>query len=68
MREDTVEDDLKSMADWVSAAVAGLSVFSVLPNVLLCLTGVWTLTRLYEAFTGRKFSESWIARFITGRL
>lgn len=66
MSNDTIQT-LKQAGDWTAVSVAGLSLFKILPAIAVVLSIIWTSTRLYEAFTGKKFSESWLARFVTGR-
>jgi hypothetical protein len=58
---------LKQVGDVAAVSVAGLSLFNILPAIAIVLSIIWTATRLYEAFTGKPFSTSKLARWLTGR-
>ena len=58
---------IKHLLDWLAATLTMATFVQWLPPVVAFLTGIWTITRLYETFTGRMFSESKLAKFVTGR-
>jgi hypothetical protein len=58
---------MKTLGDITAASTAVATLFQWLPAIAALFTIVWTATRLYEAFTGKPFSESAVARFFTGR-
>lgn len=64
-----VHDDnfLKHLVDWLAASLTFATFIQWLPPFVALLTGIWTVTRLYESFTGKQFSESKFAKFVTGR-
>jgi hypothetical protein len=60
-------DALKTVGDVAAASVTVLTVLKVLPAVAAGFAIVWYSVGLYEKITGRQFSESWLARFLSGR-
>jgi hypothetical protein len=58
---------LKGVGDVAAASVTVLTVLKVLPAVAAGFAIVWYSVGLYEKITGRQFSESWLARFLSGR-
>ncbi len=58
---------MKTLGDVTAASAMVGAVFQWLPAIAALFTIIWTGTRLYEAFTGKNFSESWIAKAFTGR-
>ena len=65
MNEKT-EEAIKAVGD-ISAASLAVVQIDMLPAVAALLTILWTITRLYESVTGRPFSESKLAKFLTNR-
>lgn len=59
---------MKVLGDITAASTMVGALFQWLPAVAALFTIIWTGTRLYEAFTGRNFSESFVAKALTGRL
>jgi hypothetical protein len=58
---------LKAVLDWIAASLTVAAFVSWLPPIVTLLTGIWTVTRLYEAITGKLFSNTRIAKWLTGR-
>ena len=60
-------DTIKHTVDAVAAGITVASLMKWLPAVAALFTIAWTGCRLYESFTGKLFSESWLAKKLTGR-
>jgi hypothetical protein len=58
---------VKTAGDVAAASVTVLTVLNVLPAIAAGFAIVWYSVGLYEKITGRQFSESWLARFLSGR-
>lgn len=58
---------VKNTLDVIAASLTVLTIIKVLPAITAVLAAIWYSMGLYEKITGRPFSESWIARFLTGR-
>jgi hypothetical protein len=58
---------VKHTLDVIAASVTVLTIIKVLPAITAGLAAIWYVMGLYEKITGRAFSESWPARFLTGR-
>ena len=58
---------LKGIGDVAAASVTVITVIKVIPAVAAVFAIVWYSVGLYEKVTGRQFSESRLARFLTGR-
>ena len=58
---------VKNTLDVLAASLTVLTIIKVLPAITAVLAAIWYSMGLYEKITGRPFSESWIARFLTGR-
>jgi len=58
---------IKGVVDALAASVTVLTVFRVLPGIAAAFAIVWYTVGLYEKFTGRQFSESRFARWLTGK-
>jgi hypothetical protein len=58
---------VKHTLDVIAASVTVLTIINVIPKITAVLAAIWYVTVLYEKITGRPFSESWLARFLTGR-
>jgi hypothetical protein len=56
---------LKTAGDVAAASVTVLTVLKVLPAIAAGFAIVWYSVGLYEKFTGRQFSESRLARFLS---
>lgn len=56
---------LKGVGDVAAASVTVLTVIKVIPAVAAVFAIVWYSVGLYEKFTGKPFSESWLARFLS---
>jgi hypothetical protein len=56
---------VKQVGDVAAASVTVLTVIKVLPAVAAGFAIIWYSVGLYEKVTGRQFSESWLARFLT---
>lgn len=67
MTENNNHEIVKHLMDWLAAFGVFGWLFNVLPWFVTLMTGVWTAARLYEMFTGKQFSESAFAKFITRR-
>lgn len=48
------EHPVKTIFDWISLSIAGLSLASLLPAIASLLSIVWTGIRIYEWSKGRK--------------
>lgn len=57
---------IKAVGD-ISAASITATILNWLPAVAALFTIIWIFQSLYESITGRPFSESKIAKFLTGR-
>lgn len=60
-------DTVKHIGDAVSIAVVLGSLAQWLPPAAALATLLWTVMRMYEMVTGNPFSQSSIAKWITGR-
>jgi hypothetical protein len=58
---------VKHTIDVIAASVTVLTIIKVLPAITAGLAAIWYVMGLYEKITGRAFSESRFARFLTGR-
>jgi hypothetical protein len=58
---------VKHTIDVIAASVTVLTIIKVLPAITAGLAAIWYLMGMYEKITGRAFSESRFARFLTGR-
>jgi hypothetical protein len=58
---------VKHSLDVIAASVTVLTIIKVLPAITAGLAAIWYVTGLYEKITGRPFSESRFARFLTCR-
>lgn len=58
---------VKNTLDVIAASLTVLTIIKVLPAITAVLAAIWYLMGLYEKITGRPFSESRLARFLTGR-
>lgn len=58
---------IKAVGDISAASITVATILNWLPAIAALFTIIWTSTRLYESITGRPFSESKIAKFLTGR-
>ncbi len=58
---------MKTVGDIAAASTVVATLMHWLPAVAAIFTIVWTGMRIYESLTGRNFSESWLAKRITGR-
>lgn len=58
---------IKAVGDISAASITVATILNWLPAVAALLTILWTITRLYESVTGRPFSESKLAKFLTNR-
>ena len=56
---------VKPTGDILAAGTTVGVVLKVLPAIAALFTIVWTAARLYEMFTGRPFSESKFAKWVT---
>jgi hypothetical protein len=56
---------LKGVGDVAAASVTVLTVTKVIPAIAAVFAIVWYSVALYEKFTGKQFSESWLARTLT---
>jgi hypothetical protein len=56
---------VKQVGDVAAASVTVLTVTKVLPAVAAFFAIVWYSVALYEKITGRQFSESQLARFLS---
>jgi len=56
---------IKTVGDVAAASVTVLTVLKVLPAIAAGLAILWYLVGLYEKVTGREFSESKLARWLT---
>jgi hypothetical protein len=56
---------LRTTGDLAAASVTVLTVIKVLPAVAAGFAILWYSVALYEKITGRQFSESWLARFLS---
>ncbi|MFC5476565.1 hypothetical protein [Massilia suwonensis] len=56
---------VKQVGDVAAASVTVLTVIKVLPAVAAGFAIIWYSVGLYEKITGRQFSESWLARFLS---
>jgi len=55
----------KTIGEIAAAGVSVLTAFKVIPAIAFILPVMWYLVGLYEKVTGRQFSESRLARWIT---
>jgi hypothetical protein len=58
---------VKHAIDVIAASVTVLTIIKVLPAITAGLAAIWYVIGLYEKVTGRPFSDSRLARFLTGR-
>lgn len=58
---------LKGAGDVAAASVTVLTIIKALPAIAAGFAIVWYSVGLYEKITGRQFSESWLARILSGR-
>lgn len=58
---------IKGGGDLLAASVTVLTMIKVLPGIAAAFAIVWYTVGLYEKFTGRQFSESRFARWLTGK-
>lgn len=58
---------IKAVGDISAVSVTVATILNWLPAVAALFTILWTATRLYEAVTGRPFSESKLAKLLSGR-
>lgn len=58
---------LKGVGDVAAASVTVLTILQLLPAFAAVFAIVWYSVGLYEKFTGKPFSESSLARFLTRR-
>jgi hypothetical protein len=58
---------LKAVGDFSAVSITVATVFNWLPAVAALFTILWTATRLYEAVTGKQFSESKLAKLLSLR-
>lgn len=58
---------VKNTLDVIAASLTVLTIIKVLPAITAVLAAIWYLIGLVEKITGRPFSESRLARFLTGR-
>lgn len=58
---------VKNTLDVIAASLTVLTIIKVLPAITAVLAAIWYSMGLYEKITGRPFSESRLARFLTGR-
>lgn len=58
---------VKNTLDVIAASLTVLTIIKVLPAITAVLAAIWYLMGLYEKITGRQFSESRIARFLSGK-
>ena len=56
-----------NIVDGVAAVIAVASLAGLLPQAAALFTIVWTGMRIYEMLHGKSFSESGLAKWITGR-
>ena len=56
---------IKTVGDVAAASVTVLTVIKVLPAIAAGFAIVWYWVGLYEKVTGREFSESRLARWLT---
>ena len=56
---------LKGVGDVAAASVTVLTILKLLPAVAAAFAIVWYSVGLYEKITGRQFSESRLAHFLT---
>lgn len=57
---------VKQVGDVAAASVTVLTVFKLLPAIAAGFAIVWYSVALYEKITGKQFSESWLAKFLSG--
>jgi len=57
---------LKGVGDIAAASVTVLTILQLLPSFAAVFAIVWYSVGLYEKVTGRQFSESRLARFLSG--
>lgn len=60
-------DHIKEMVNYFAAAVAGLSVLQLVPWIASLFSATWLGINIWEKTTGKKFSDTWIARKLTRR-
>jgi len=56
---------IKTVGDVAAASVTVLTVLKVLPAIAAAFAIVWYSIGFYEKITGREFSESKLARWLT---
>jgi hypothetical protein len=61
-----MSEHFKLIGDVAAGTVTVLTVVSVLPAIAAALTIEWTAMRIYEGTSGRKFSDTKLARFLRG--
>lgn len=59
--------DLKQVTDVVAAGVSGAALLQIIPAVAGLLSIVWLSIRIYELTTGKNFSDTKSARWLTKR-
>ena len=57
----------KAVGDLSAVSITVATILNWLPAIAALFTILWTITRLYEALHGKSFSESKLAKFLTGR-
>lgn len=60
-------DFLKTAGDISAASVTVATILNWLPAIAALGTILWTAMRIYETVTGKQFSESALAKFLSGR-
>ncbi len=58
---------IKAVADISAASITVATILNWLQAAAALFTIIWIFQSLYQAITGRPFSESKIAKFLTGR-
>lgn len=61
------QHDMVHIVDGVAALAMVGSLVSILPPIAALFTIIWTAMRVYEMLTGLPFSQTRLAKWMTGR-
>jgi hypothetical protein len=60
-------EELKTVGDVLFAGISGAALLEIIPAIAAGLSCIWLSVRLYEIASGRNFSETRFARWLTRR-
>jgi hypothetical protein len=58
---------VKQVGEVAAASVTVLTVFKLLPAITAVLAIIWYAVGFYEKITGKQFSDSRLAKFLSGK-